>query len=105
METLAPLATFVKSSIRNFGITCDSDFTFKSLVCSCFYYLSNIAKLSATVSGCELEIVIHAFILFCLSKTSLEPPKVVQNPAAGFLTLLSVADPDALAPHYVHGPS
>lgn len=39
METLAPLATFVKSSIRNFGITCDSDFTLDNQISGLLLFL------------------------------------------------------------------
>uniref|UniRef100_A0A669DHZ7 Reverse transcriptase domain-containing protein n=1 Tax=Oreochromis niloticus TaxID=8128 RepID=A0A669DHZ7_ORENI len=103
MNALGPLSTFVKSSIRNLGVTFDSALTLdvhvKSLVRSCFYHLRNISKLSPIVSHTELEIVIHAFIssrldycnsLFtCLNKNSLERLQIVQNAAARLLTRTS----------------
>lgn len=56
-EMLGPLGSLAKSSVRNLLIfTLDS--LVKSLVCSYFYLLRNIAKLT---SHPELEIIIHAF--------------------------------------------
>uniref|UniRef100_A0A669BKN7 Reverse transcriptase domain-containing protein n=1 Tax=Oreochromis niloticus TaxID=8128 RepID=A0A669BKN7_ORENI len=97
MNALGPLSTFVKSSIRNLGVTFDSALTLdvhvKSLVRSCFYHLRNMSHI---VSHTELEIVIHAFIssrldycnsLFtCLNKNSLKRLQIVQNAAARLLT-------------------
>jgi len=66
METLGPLASFVKPSVRNLEVTLDPALTLdahvESLIRSCFYHLENIAKLSRTVSRSEMEIIIHAFI-------------------------------------------
>uniref|UniRef100_A0A669C2J2 Reverse transcriptase domain-containing protein n=1 Tax=Oreochromis niloticus TaxID=8128 RepID=A0A669C2J2_ORENI len=49
VKALRPLSVYVKSSIRNLGVTFDSTFTLdghvKPLVRSCFYHLRNVAKL------------------------------------------------------------
>lgn len=100
VKNLGPLASYIKSSIRNLGVTFDPPLTLdthvKSLVRSCFYHLRNIAKLTPIVSRSELEMIIHAFVssrldycnfLFtCLSNASLERLQGVQNAAARLLT-------------------
>uniref|UniRef100_A0A669C582 Reverse transcriptase domain-containing protein n=1 Tax=Oreochromis niloticus TaxID=8128 RepID=A0A669C582_ORENI len=100
VKALGPLSLYVKSSIRNLGVTFDSSLTLdghvNSLVRSCFYHLRNVARLSPILSRSELEIAIHAFIssrldycnslFMCLSKGSLDRLQVVQNAAARLLT-------------------
>uniref|UniRef100_A0A669EE25 Reverse transcriptase domain-containing protein n=1 Tax=Oreochromis niloticus TaxID=8128 RepID=A0A669EE25_ORENI len=96
VKNLGPLASYIKSSVRNLGVTFDPALTLDTHVKSCFYHLRNIAKLSPIVSHSELEMIIHAFVssrldycnsLFtCLSNASLERLQGVQNAAARLLT-------------------
>uniref|UniRef100_A0A8C6KL48 Reverse transcriptase domain-containing protein n=1 Tax=Nothobranchius furzeri TaxID=105023 RepID=A0A8C6KL48_NOTFU len=94
------LASHTKPSVRNLGVTFDPALTLdshvSSLVCSSFFHLRNVAKLSPILSRSELETVLHSFIssrldycnsLFtCLSRTSLNRLQVVQNACARLLT-------------------
>uniref|UniRef100_A0A3P9LSI1 Reverse transcriptase domain-containing protein n=1 Tax=Oryzias latipes TaxID=8090 RepID=A0A3P9LSI1_ORYLA len=100
VESLGPLASFIKPSVRNLGVILDPvlslDCHINSLVRSCFYHLKNIAKLSHILSRSEMEMLIHAFIstrldycnsiFTCLNEKSLERLQVVQNAAARLLT-------------------
>uniref|UniRef100_A0A3B3HCK7 Reverse transcriptase domain-containing protein n=1 Tax=Oryzias latipes TaxID=8090 RepID=A0A3B3HCK7_ORYLA len=100
IHELGSLASFIKPSVRNLGVTLDPvlslDSHVGSLVRSCFYHLKNIAKLSPVVSRSEMEMLIHSFIssrldycnsiFTCLSKKSLERLQIVQNAAARLLT-------------------
>ena len=89
----------------------------KSLVCSCFYHLKNIAKLSPIVSRSEMDMIIHAFISSCLDccnsiftgrgKKSLECLQVIQNATNKIFQVLScqsVANSAALAPRPLQRP-
>jgi len=91
----------------------------KSLVCSCFYHLKNIAKLSPIVSRSEMEMIIHAFIssrldycnsiFTCLSnkKTKItvtssgctERCCKASNKIVQVFSCHSIANSTALAPH------
>uniref|UniRef100_A0A8C6PV72 Reverse transcriptase domain-containing protein n=1 Tax=Nothobranchius furzeri TaxID=105023 RepID=A0A8C6PV72_NOTFU len=99
-DSIGQLASHIKPSVRNLGVTFEPALTLDShdsfLVRSSFFHLRNIAKLSPILSRSELETVIHTFIssrldycnsLFtCLSRTSLNRLQVVQNACARLLT-------------------
>uniref|UniRef100_A0A8C6MBL6 Reverse transcriptase domain-containing protein n=1 Tax=Nothobranchius furzeri TaxID=105023 RepID=A0A8C6MBL6_NOTFU len=99
-DSFGQLASHIKPSLRNLGVTFDPALILNShvssLIRSSFFHLRNIAKLSPILSRSELETVIHTFIssrldycnsLFtCLSRTSLNRLQVVQNACARLLT-------------------
>ena len=99
-DCIGSLKTNAHSSIRNLGVIFDSamhlDKHIKLVTRSCFFHLSNIAKLRSMVSYNELEMIIHAFVssrldycnsLFtCLNKASLDRLQLIQNSAARLLT-------------------
>ena len=64
-QSIGPLSSVVRPSIRNLGVTFDKSLSFgthiKSLSKSCFFHLRNISKLRAVVSQSEIEMLIHAF--------------------------------------------
>lgn len=57
-------------TIKNLGVTMDRALTpdqhVKLLIHSCFFQMSNIAKLWRIVSQAAIEMLIHALISFCL---------------------------------------
>ena len=107
-DTLAPkvadcigsLKTNIRPNLRNLGVIFDKSLHFdshiKSVTRTCFFHLSNIAKLRSIVSHNELELIIHAFVssrldycnsLFtCLNKSSIDRLRLIQNAAATLLT-------------------
>lgn len=96
MNAVGPLSIFVKSSIRNLGVTFDFPLTLDVQISGSVFLLSLItATLSPVVSHTELEVVIHAFVsscldycnslFICLNKNSLE-----QNSAARHKLKISV---------------
>lgn len=86
-------------TIKNLGVTMDRALTpdqhVKLLIHSCFFQMSNIAKLWPIVSQAAIEMLIHALISFCLdyckslftglSQSSLDHLQVIQNAAAKLL--------------------
>lgn len=85
VEPLGRLVSYVRPSLRNLCVTLDFATTLdahvKWLVCSCFYHLKNITKLSPIVSHTEMKMIPHTFISshidFCNSFSCLSKRKIL----------------------------
>ena len=94
------LAPFLKSQVKNLGVTFDSGLNFdkqiKSVVKTSFFQLRLLGKVKPFLSRQDLEKAIHAFISsrldYCnalfvgLAQSSISRLQLVQNAAARFLT-------------------
>ena len=99
-DCMGSLKSNIRPNLRNLGVHFDKSMHLeahiKSITRTCFFHLSNIAKLRSIVSHNELEMIIHAFIssrldycnsLFtCLNKSSIARLQLIQNAAARLLT-------------------
>ncbi len=70
MQSTGPLSSAAFSKLRNLGVIFDQYLSFdtdvKLLTRSCFFRLRQISKLRTVVSTAEQEMLIHAFISFCI---------------------------------------